>query len=51
VTDTASPDARLLSAIAAVLGRRGGRVKSAKKVKASLENGKKGGRPKKLKPE
>jgi hypothetical protein len=40
-------DARLLSAMAAALGRRGGRKKSATKATKARENGKKGGRPKK----
>jgi hypothetical protein len=40
-------DARLLSAMAAALGRRGGRKKSAVKATKARENGKKGGRPKK----
>jgi len=40
-------DRRLISAIAAVLGRRGGRKKSATKATKARENGKKGGRPKK----
>lgn len=36
-----------LTAIASTLGRKGGSVKSESKKKASAENGKKGGRPKK----
>jgi len=38
---------QLLSLAGAILGRKGGPVKSAKKAKAVRENGKKGGRPKK----
>lgn len=38
-----------LSAAASALGRRGGQSKSEAKIKASRENGKKGGRPKKIK--
>jgi hypothetical protein len=44
-------DARLASAAAAILGRRGGKVKSEAKTKAARKNAKKGGRPKKAKPE
>ena len=33
------------------LGKKGGSVKSDKKAQAVKENGKKGGRPKKLKPQ
>ena len=36
---------------AVALGRRGGKVKSAAKAQASRINGKKGGRPKKEKPD
>jgi len=36
---------RLISIAMGILGRRGGRAKSAKKAKAVRENGKKGGRP------
>jgi hypothetical protein len=36
-----------ISAAAAVLGRKGGRAKSARKTAAVRENGRKGGRPKK----
>lgn len=36
-----------VSAAAAVLGRKGGRAKSARKTAAVRENGRKGGRPKK----
>lgn len=36
-----------VSAAAAVLGRKGGRAKSASKTAAVRENGRKGGRPKK----
>lgn len=39
---------RELSQVAATLGRKGGSVKSAAKAAAVRENGKKGGRPKKL---
>jgi hypothetical protein len=36
-----------ISKAAALLGRKGGSVKSEKKTKSCRENGKKGGRPKK----
>ena len=36
-----------LSEMAAVLGRKGGKVKSRAKARAARENGKKGGRPRK----
>jgi hypothetical protein len=36
----------IISEAAALLGRKGGLVKSEKKAKSSKENGKKGGRPK-----
>jgi len=36
-----------LSKLAAILGRKGGSVKSERKAAASRENGKKGGKPKK----
>ena len=36
-----------VSKAAAILGKRGGRAKTAKKVAAVRENGKKGGRPRK----
>jgi hypothetical protein len=39
---------RLLSIAAAILGRKAGQAKSAKKTAAVRENGKKGGRPKKV---
>jgi len=42
-----SVEEQLISAAAALFGRRGGLAKSAKKAKAVRENGKKGGRPKK----
>ena len=38
-----------LSDMARQLGKKGGSIKSEKKTKAVRENGKKGGRPKKLK--
>ena len=38
---------RLIALAMGILGRRGGKVTSAKKAKAVCENGKKGGRPKK----
>lgn len=39
---------RLIVSLAmGILGRKGGRARSAKKAKAVRENGKKGGRPKK----
>jgi hypothetical protein len=38
-----------ISQAAAALGKKGGASKSAAKRKASAENGKKGGRPKKIK--
>jgi hypothetical protein len=37
---------RLIALAMGILGRRGGRAKSAKKTKAVRENGKKGGAPK-----
>jgi len=40
-----TPEDRLVAAAAAVMGRRGGLSKSARKIKAVRENGKKGGRP------
>ncbi len=39
-----------ISKIAAALGKLGGSVKSKAKAKAARENGKKGGRPRKVKP-
>jgi len=36
---------RLIALAMGILGRRGGKVTSAKKAKAVRENGKKGGRP------
>lgn len=38
-----------LNRAAAILGAKGGRAKSKKKTAAVRENGKKGGRPRKLK--
>lgn len=49
-TMTPSEAGRILSEAARALGRIGGPSKSPKKVAASRENGKKGGRPKKAKP-
>ena len=40
-------DKEISKLAAAILGQRGGRVKSEKKKKSSKENGKLGGRPKK----
>jgi len=40
----------MMSAAAAILGRRGGKSTSPAKQKAVRENGKKGGRPRKTKP-
>jgi hypothetical protein len=37
-----------ISSTAAILGRKGGLVKSERKAKSSAENGKKGGRPRKV---
>jgi hypothetical protein len=44
---TPTLDERLIAVAAAIMGRKGGRAKSAKKVNAGRANGKKGGRPKK----
>ena len=41
--------AKTISALMAEFGQKGGRVKSKAKAKASAENGKKGGRPRKNK--
>lgn len=46
---TAYKNRREISYAAAVLGRKGGSVKSLKKALSSRENGKKGGRPRKAK--
>lgn len=40
-------DEEQISKAAAVMGKKGGKVKSAAKTKAVRENGKKGGRPRK----
>jgi hypothetical protein len=42
-------DKKQINEAAALLGRKGGSVKSEKKAAASRENGKKGGRPRKEK--
>jgi len=44
---TPTPEERIIAAAAAMLGRKGGLAKSAKKTHAVRANGKKGGRPKK----
>jgi len=46
---TPTPEERIIAAAAAMLGRKGGLAKSAKKATAGRANGKKGGRPKKAK--
>jgi hypothetical protein len=49
VHDKLTPEEQMVSVAAAILGRRGGQVKSDAKAKAVRENGKKGGRPPKVK--
>lgn len=46
-TASRAPSDGSVSTVAAIMGRRGGRSKSDAKVRASRENGKTGGRPKK----
>lgn len=40
----------LINKAASLLGKKGGQSKSKAKISAARENGKKGGRPKKIKP-
>ena len=47
MADARTPEEHLLSLAARILGLKGGRAATEKKVKAVRENGKKGGRPKK----
>jgi hypothetical protein len=42
-----TPEEHLLSLAARIMGLKGGRAATEKKIKAGRENGKKGGRPKK----
>lgn len=51
MNETPIPTSEEIRRVMALMGHRGGRVKSAAKAEAARRNGKRGGRPRKEKPE